>query len=357
MRIVQLIDSLSAGGAERMAVNYANALASEIAFSGLVATRREGVLKTDIAPDVNYFFLGKRRSIDFKSMRRFRSYCRQHQVGLIHAHGSSFFTAILLKMMLPRVGVVWHDHNGDRDNQSKWQNKILWLCSHFFDGIIVVNQRLLEWSRINLPVRKIVYLPNFTVTDTTPGTTLLHGTTGKRIVYLANLRHPKNHEMLLEVALQIKQTHPTWSFHLVGADKNDGYAKQLKAYIQAHDLQETVYLYGLRTDTGHIIGQAEIAVIASSYEGLPVSLLEYGLYAKAVVVTSVGEIPNVVHDQKNGLMVPSGNTTAFLDGLVRLIDNPILRQTYGAALKHTIDAEYAEEVVLSQYLQWMKQIC
>ena len=40
MRILQIIDSLEAGGAERMAVSYANALANEIEFSGLIATRK-----------------------------------------------------------------------------------------------------------------------------------------------------------------------------------------------------------------------------------------------------------------------------------------------------------------------------
>ena len=44
MRIVQIIDSLEIGGAEKMAVNYANALSERIVFSGLVTTRREGNL-------------------------------------------------------------------------------------------------------------------------------------------------------------------------------------------------------------------------------------------------------------------------------------------------------------------------
>ena len=57
MRIVQLIDSLDAGGAERMAVNYANALQSKIEFSGLVTTRKEGGLKEQINPKVSYLFL------------------------------------------------------------------------------------------------------------------------------------------------------------------------------------------------------------------------------------------------------------------------------------------------------------
>ena len=48
MGVLQLIDSLEAGGAERMAVNYANALTEKITISALVATRQEGVLKNEL---------------------------------------------------------------------------------------------------------------------------------------------------------------------------------------------------------------------------------------------------------------------------------------------------------------------
>ena len=60
MRIIQLIDSLEAGGAERMAVSYANALAQEIEFSALVATRKEGPLLNQIESNVPYLFLNKK---------------------------------------------------------------------------------------------------------------------------------------------------------------------------------------------------------------------------------------------------------------------------------------------------------
>ena len=60
MRILQLIDSLEAGGAERMAVNYANALATTLEFSSLVATRKEGPLLGEIDSKVIYLFLNKK---------------------------------------------------------------------------------------------------------------------------------------------------------------------------------------------------------------------------------------------------------------------------------------------------------
>ncbi|GAQ48948.1 glycosyl transferase [Flavobacterium psychrophilum] len=55
MRVLQIIDSLNAGGAERMAVNYANALADKIEFSGIVVTRKDGILKKQLGNNVPFF--------------------------------------------------------------------------------------------------------------------------------------------------------------------------------------------------------------------------------------------------------------------------------------------------------------
>ena len=96
MRIVQIIDSLKVGGAERMAVNLANALVNSVAFSGLVTTRLEGQLKNAIVADVNYLFLKRSRVVDFGALFRLRRYVRKNKITIIHAHGSSFFFAVLL---------------------------------------------------------------------------------------------------------------------------------------------------------------------------------------------------------------------------------------------------------------------
>ena len=80
MRILQLIDSLDVGGAERIAVNYANALSSQIEFSGIVATRKEGALRSRIEEKVFFDCLRKRFAIDVFSIFRLRSICKTNQV-------------------------------------------------------------------------------------------------------------------------------------------------------------------------------------------------------------------------------------------------------------------------------------
>lgn len=75
MRILQLIDSLEAGGAERMAVNYANALTDAIDFSGLVATRKEGPLLSQLGNKVSYLYLNKKAAVDFKALSDVAEIC------------------------------------------------------------------------------------------------------------------------------------------------------------------------------------------------------------------------------------------------------------------------------------------
>ncbi|MBS3738558.1 glycosyltransferase family protein [Mesohalobacter halotolerans] len=52
INVLQLIDSLDAGGGERMSVHLANALSEQVNFSSLLASRRSGILEKDILPKV-----------------------------------------------------------------------------------------------------------------------------------------------------------------------------------------------------------------------------------------------------------------------------------------------------------------
>jgi len=132
MRVLQIIDSLEAGGAERMAVNYANALAYELDFSGLIATRKEGPLVSQIKSNVEYLFLDRKSTVDLKLIFRLRSFIYKHKINIVHAHGTSFFIAVLLKLIYPRIKIIWHEHYGSRVSQSRMDNITLFFSSIFF---------------------------------------------------------------------------------------------------------------------------------------------------------------------------------------------------------------------------------
>jgi glycosyltransferase involved in cell wall biosynthesis len=357
MRIVQLIDSLEAGGAERMAVHYANGLAARVAFSGLVCTRKEGLLRNQLHDQVDFLFLDKKSAVDMLALFRLRHYCKQHQISHVQAHATSFFTAFLLRLLLPKLKIIWHDHYGLSEFLPQRRPQLLWLCSHFFSGIVSVNEVLKNWSQDKLACSKVIYLPNFVTADTqTELISPLAGTAAKRILCLANLRPQKNHALLLNVASMLKGSHPDWTFHLVGQDFNDAYSAQIKQTIIDNALEQHVFVYGSRADTAAILQQATIGVLTSNSEGLPLAVLEYGLHALPALVTRVGEVPSVVYDQVDGIIAEVDDATAFYKSLVELIENPNLRLKFGQALQAKINQFYTEEGVMNHFLHWTQSI-
>lgn len=357
MRIIQLIDSLEAGGAERMAVNYANALVSETGFAGLVATRSEGQLKQFINSEVRYLFLKRKATFDVPAALRLKKFCKSNNAMILHAHSSSYFLAVLTKLLYPKLKIVWHDHNGMSEFLEHRRSPALRLLSVFFSGIISVNQLLKEWAERYLLCKKVLYLENFILNDElAPVVQMLKGTAGKRIICVANLREQKNHHLLLNVALRVKQTFPGWTFHLIGKDFEDRYSEQIKHRIKSESLEEVVFLYGSVSEPRAFVGQANIAILTSISEGLPVSLLEYGLEKKAVVVTNVGEIGAVVNHKLNGLMVASNDADAFFEQISNLITDPRYREQLGAALHTTIEQCYSHRKAIQQYMNFLRTI-
>jgi glycosyltransferase involved in cell wall biosynthesis len=355
MRIVQLIDSLETGGAERMAVSYANAIGEKEPFSGLVVTRKEGPLKNQISDEVGYLFLEKKGVFDRKAFMKLYRFIKEYKIEIIHAHSSSFFLASLLKLILPNLRLIWHDHYGNSEFLHYRKATVLQICSFLFSGIIVVNEQLRSWSEKKLYCKKVSYLPNFVAfVANDEQLTQLKGKEGKRIVCLANLRPQKNHPLLLEVASLLKKSHPDWSFHLVGKDFGDDYSREVKEAIEKRELQNHVFIYDSRTDISNILKQSAIGVLTSKSEGLPVALLEYGIHHLPVVVTAVGEIPELIKDGVNGLLVASADYEMFYEKITGLIESQELQYSLREALFITIRDNFTKEAVIEQYLRFLK---
>ncbi|WP_130734330.1 glycosyltransferase [Flavobacterium sp. J27] len=354
MRIVQLIDSLEPGGAERMAVNLANVLADKIHFSGIITTRKEGALIETISSKVSYHFLRKNKTLDLPAIIRLRKFVKRNKIQFIHAHSSSFFLASLLKISYPKIKIIWHDHYGNSEFLNKRPMFVLKIMSLFFSKIIVVNENLKVWAKENLYCKEVLFLPNFPeLSKITSKETILKGNDGKRIICLANLRPQKNHFLVIEIAKKMKEKHVDWSFHLVGKDFNDAYSDALKEAIIQNNLENTVFLYDSCNDVAAILSDVNIALITSLSEGLPVSLLEYGTFGLPVISSKVGDIENVIKDSVSGILIPNFEAIAFYEALLRLIHDTNLKKQIGDNLKELITQNYTAESVSKKYIEFI----
>lgn len=355
MRVLQLIDSLHPGGAERVAVNIANALVGKIDKSYLCVTREEGLLKESITNGVCYLYLNKTTTLDIKAIIKLSRFIKFEKIEIIHAHSSSFFLATIMRVLNKNLKLVWHDHYGNSAFLKQRSKRVLKFCSRFFNHIFSVNRILASWVETVLKAKRVTYLPNFAIKDISQKVTLLKGENGKRIVCLANLRKQKDHHNLLAAFKYLKETHPDWTLHLVGKDFKDAYSTSIIKYIETENLQDNVFVYGSCLDANAILEQCDIAVLSSSSEGLPIALLEYGLASLPVVVTDVGECRNVVLNGDVAVLVAPKNSKALYKGINKYIENDNYRKDTAKAFNQYISANYSAshtlEVIKQTYLE------
>lgn len=350
MRIIQLIDSLNTGGAERIAINYANSLTKHVSFSGIICTREEGDLKLQLNSKVHYFFLNRKTIIDIKALKLFNHYIKSNNIEIIHAHGSSYFIAVLMKFRHPSIKIFYHEHNGER---LKKNNFFLIISSFFFNRVLTVNLEIQNWLKLNFLCKKIDYIPNFAVINNEENdTTLLKGGNSKKIVCLANLRNPKNHILLLESFFEINDKN--WTLHLIGKDYNDDYSEKLKNYILNNNLKNKIFLYNSRLDINHILKQAEIGVLCSILEGFPLAILEYGLANLAVISSDVGFCKEIIIDEKTGLLFSSNNKNNFKIKLIKMTKSESLRKKLSQNLNKLILENYSENSVIDLLLKYYR---
>ena len=356
MRVLQLIDSLQTGGAERVAVNIANALVSKIELSYLCVTRAEGLLKESIDTQVKYLFLNKKKTIDFKAIKKLNNFVKNNGIDIIHAHSTSFFLATIIKTFNKNIKIVWHDHYGNSAFLEQRSYRMLKKCSRYFSIIYSVNAALQDWASIHLNCKKVSYLPNFAVVNKTKAKTTLNGVQNKRIIHLANLRAQKDHFTLFRGFSEVRKQYPDWTLHCVGKDFKDTYSNTLFQEIKALQLEKHVFVYGSKPDISNILCQSNIAVLSSKSEGLPIALLEYGLASLPTLATDVGNCDLVIANDTLGQLIPPVNATALTQALINYISDMKNAKTKGLNLKSHIMVNFSAQAVAKTLVQDYKHI-
>jgi len=101
LRVMQVLDTLDAGGQERFAVYLANLLPRSRYHSHLCTTRYEGALSDLIAGDVGRLRLGRNWRYDVPAVLRMAAYIQDHRIDILHAHFDAVFVSVLASMLPP----------------------------------------------------------------------------------------------------------------------------------------------------------------------------------------------------------------------------------------------------------------
>ncbi len=292
---------------------------------------------------------------DRRAFRAFRSFLREHRIDLIHNFG---LRAELISRPVSKRTGVRRIVSGIRDTDAwrRWPH--VWadrLTAGSVDLFIANSEaaRQATMTREKVPARKIITIhnglplpPSGPDVETARRDLALSPDAGPIVVQVANYKvHKKGHDVLLAAVQKLKDEFPQAVFVCVGQDFGN---QELARLVEENGLSDRVRLTGYQDNVFPYLAMADVAVLPSRYESLPVSVMEAMAMGLPVAATRVGGLPELIEDGVNGLLIEPNDARALADRLRFLFNDPAARQKLGQAARETIRNRFSMERMIDR---------
>ncbi len=278
-------------------------------------------------------------------------------VRLVHIHMASRGSVvrkglILLLAKAAKIPVILHLHAGDF-SQFYWRlpaaaRRLLLMLIRQADLTIVLGRpwRDLLVEQLEIAPTRVAVLPNAVPRPRRPARGSNKQGQICQLLYLGRLEDKKGVPELVEALADPRLQKLSWRASLVGG----GEIARFQAELDRRNLAERVECPGWQdeTDVARRLAAADVFVLPSHHEGLSMALLEAMAEELVVVATPVGAIPEVIDDGISGLFVPVGDPAALADALVRVIEQPDLRETLAAGAQRCFNEKFEISVYCAE---------
>lgn len=202
------------------------------------------------------------------------------------------------------------------------------------------------------PSERAYYIPNFV--DTAQGVPVdrasLETPDDARVILGMGRLHENK---AFDVLIQALKAVPDAILWLAG----DGpLATDLRTLADVTGVSARVRFLGWRDDAADLIASADVLACPSRLEPLGNVIIEAWSQAKPVVASKSQGPVHLINDGETGLLAPIGDATAFAAALVRVLDESGLADRLGQAGQGYYEADFTEQKVVDQYLDFFDQI-
>jgi glycosyltransferase involved in cell wall biosynthesis len=165
------------------------------------------------------------------------------------------------------------------------------------------------------------------------------------IAFVGRLLHEKGVPELLEAFAQLRQRGVDIRLSLIGDVDVHNPSSLTRQEIESALSENVLEWHGLVSDVRPLVAQADVVVLPSHREGIPLALLEGAAMGRALIATDVPGCREVVIDGKTGLLVPLGDVDALASAMEKLAADRDLVAQMGAAAREDVVARFDTEIV------------
>jgi glycosyltransferase involved in cell wall biosynthesis len=260
---------------------------------------------------------------------------------------------------LARVPVRIASHHGPIESAPKWLARVNRFIVNrgIASKLVAVSQQVLEDVVANdgvkeervLVIRNGIILPqkddHQDIRDQIFGEL---GISNKNLLVLSVGRvvWQKGFQHLFEAIPRVLEGYGGVTFAIAG----DGYMREdLYKTAVEKGFVRSVILLGNRFDTTSLLAAADLFVLPSLWEGLPLAILEAMSAGCPVIATDVGGVKEVIIDGQNGIVVPPADPAALAEALLRLLKNKKERERFAEAAMERVRSDFSAERMCQEY--------
>lgn len=344
MKLLTVIPVMGVGGAEAVAgALSADARARghdvRLASSGgfrADAAAAAGVVRVDLPLE------GRRVADLARSVRRLRAAVRTDRPDVVHAHNVK--ASVVARAAVGRAVPVLATLHGVPGSELPAAARIL---RHSADRVAAVSPFVAEQlAGHGFPAARI------TVVENTIAPLRRHPREAARerlglaggvpvVLCLARMVDQKRHDLLVGAWTRV----PTDAVLLVAGDGPNRPA--VEELVRRHRMTDRVRLLGDRTDVDWLLSAADLVVLPTDWEGLPISLLEAMGTGVPVLVSRVGGVVETLGEAVR--LVEPGSVAALAEGLVELLGDSALRTALGRRGQELFASRYGAASMTDAY--------
>ena len=331
MKILQVIPYFCFGGAETMCENLTYALTRMGHDVTVVSLYDE---QTPIARrmeenGIRIHYLDKKLGLDLSMISKLMKIMKEEKPDVVHTHLNVTKYTVPAAKLCGIHRCVHTVHNVAQEEAENSQQKIVNGISFKLGWMVPVAlspevQRTIA-SFYGLPEEKIpmIYngvdlhrcIPKYTYTLSEP----------VQLLHIGRFNHQKNHKGLLDAYAMILEQYPNCCLNLLGEGElraeTENYAAQL-------GIREKVLFHGSQTNVYPYLHNADVFLLPSNFEGMPMTIIEAMGTGLPIVATAVGGVPDMLRNDVSGILVPC-KPEAVKEAVLRILEDESFRKCLG----------------------------
>ena len=366
-RIAFVVVRMGVGGKERVILHLAHYIKKRGAKPIVVCLTDKGEFGKRLeAQGVQVEAIRSSRRWDLAAVWRLAKLFRRFKPDLINVHDRSSLPYVFLaNQMSAKCPIVFSCHGllFQEKNRSRYLEQLairnVRVVSAVSEQVASEYSKLLRWNK------KVEIIPNGVppISRHPNLRSILRAKMGLSedvLVLLAvgNINPEKGYEDLLEAVSLVREEDICQRFVVLvaGSKSNDTYWQALCEHMKRLNLTDKVRFLGCRNDTEALYSAADIFILPSRKEGLPMVLLEAMSAGLPIIATDVGGVSEAIRDGESGLLIPPESPQVMAKAMIKLANDKSMRDSLSQAARARFEERYDISRMVNQYDRLFRDI-